>query len=537
VLAVACSVAVFFIVISTTASSNISVFLQGHLRQAPGFRATGTIAHLRRAKGGFSTHQPLASQSDSGATAETSPVTLVPESKQHAYHLEPQTDAQDKDSTTRTHTEELGLEATAETVNLATDDVRKRQTWMILGSFVSVAAAAVSVFHWLRRKGIQPIIERIAGLFGIRGNKPTPRFRASGEHVASANELGIGLEGMKGPVRRNVPNYPVNPAVDIQAITAPVLLDLVELRENLTALVGASNPRLIQVAKQIFGAGGKRLRPVIVFLVARATAVASDLGQLTPQHRRLAEVIEMIHTASLLHDDVVDNSDTRRGSATVHQTFGTGAAVLAGDYMFAQSSWYLACMENLTVIKLISRVIADFADGEVAQAGNLFDPTITMDDYLLKSFNKTATLIAASCKSAAVFSGVIPSMCDDMYNYGKHLGLAFQVVDDILDFTQDSETLGKPAGSDLASGNVTAPTLYTIRQYPELAAMISSKFEEQGSLDHAIALVKNGEGIAEAQKLAKHHGNLAKASLEALPESPYKTSLEMMVDYTLSRIY
>ena len=123
VLAVACSVAVFFIVISTTASSNISVFLQGHLRQAPGFRATGTIAHLRRAKGGFSTHQPLASQSDSGATAETSPVTLVPESKQHAYHLEPQTDAQDKDSTTRTHTEELGLEATAETVNLATDDV------------------------------------------------------------------------------------------------------------------------------------------------------------------------------------------------------------------------------------------------------------------------------------------------------------------------------------------------------------------------------------------------------------------------------
>ena len=257
----------------------------------------------------------------------------------------------------------------------------------------------------------------------------------------------------------------------------------------------------------------------------------------TPHAHRLAEVIEMIHTASLLHDDVVDNSDTRRGSDTAHKSFGTGVAVLAGDYMFAQSSWYLACLENLTVIKLISRVIADFADGEVAQAGKLFDPTITMDNYLVKSFNKTATLIAASCKSAAVFSEVTPEMCDDMYNYGKHMGLAFQIVDDILDFTQDSETLGKPSGSDLASGNITAPTLFAMEDHRELKDMIASKFAEEGSLQRAIDIVINKGGIAKAEVLAKYHGDLAKACLADLPESKYKTSLVGMVDYILSRIY
>jgi all-trans-nonaprenyl-diphosphate synthase len=553
---VAWSIAFVFVVVTSSSclSSGVSFFLHGNLQQSAGSRAFGTIANLRRARAGLPTHALLASQSETGTTTEASPGVVVSDKETGLKHprypglgqdtqqpgdfgLTTQTQASQEQTAQEDVLSETVVGAIREDVPMTANHGNKRKTWVIFGAFVSVAAAAVNILYWLQRRGIQPVIGYLARLFGVQKSKPKPRFRASGEHVASANELGIELEGMKGPVRKNVPDYPVNPSVNIRAITAPVLLDLVELRENLTALVGASNPRLIQVAKQIFGSGGKRLRPVIVFLVARATAVASGMDQLTPQQRRLAEVIEMIHTASLLHDDVVDDSDTRRGSASVHQTFGTGVAVLAGDYMFAQSSWYLACMENLTVIKLISRVIADFADGEVAQAGNLYNPSITMDDYLVKSFNKTATLIAASCKSAAVFSGVIPSMCDDMYNYGKHLGLAFQVVDDILDFTQDSETLGKPAGSDLASGNVTAPTLYAMRKNPELAAMISSKFKEEGSLERAIEIVKNGEGIAEAQKLAKFHGNLAKASLEALPESPYKTSLEMMVDHILSRIY
>ncbi|MBA0574008.1 hypothetical protein Golob_001249, partial [Gossypium lobatum] len=178
--------------------------------------------------------------------------------------------------------------------------------------------------------------------------------------------------------------------------------DLQTLNQNLQSIVGAENPVLMSAAEQIFGAGGKRMRPALVFLVSRATA-----ADLTTKHRRLAEIIEMIHTASLIHDDVLDESDMRRGTGTtaptipsndfdclvltfnsngretVHQLYGTRVAILAGDFMFAQSSWYLANLENLEVIKLISQVIKDFASGEIKQASSLFDCDVKLEDYLL----------------------------------------------------------------------------------------------------------------------------------------------------------
>lgn len=145
----------------------------------------------------------------------------------------------------------------------------------------------------------------------------------------------------------------------------------------------------------------------------------------------------MIHTASLVHDDVLDECSTRRGCATVNSTYGSRLAVLVGDFLFAQSSWALANLENMEVIKLISQVIADFANGEISQAGALFDTGLTLQAYMDKSFYKTATLIAASARSAAVFSGCDESVKAAMFEYGRRLGLAFQVVDDVLDFVQD----------------------------------------------------------------------------------------------------
>merc|ERR1712070_649233 len=188
--------------------------------------------------------------------------------------------------------------------------------------------------------------------------------------------------------------------MDIDAITAPVMADMEQMRMNLRDIIGRKNPLLIAAADQIFGAGGKRLRPVLVLLVARATAALMKLPDINAKHRRIAEITEMLHTASLVHDDVLDECDVRRGSTTINCLYGTRVAVLAGDFLFAQSSWGLAQLENLEVIKLISQVIADFADGEISQA-------------------------------AAVFSDVPLDVKDDMYAYGKHLGLAFQIVDDI----------------------------------------------------------------------------------------------------------
>lgn len=211
-------------------------------------------------------------------------------------------------------------------------------------------------------------------------------------------------------------------------------------------------------------------------------------------------------------------------------------AVLAGDFMFAQSSWFLANLENIEVIKLISQVIKDFASGEIKQASTLFDCDITLDDYLLKSYYKTASLIAASTKSASIFSGVSTTICEKMYAYGRNLGLSFQVVDDILDFTQSAEQLGKPAASDLAKGNLTAPVIFALQSEPELREIIDSEFSDTDSLATAIELVHRSGGIRRAHELAREKGDLAIQNLQCLPRSDFRSALEKMVEYNLERI-
>ncbi|KAI8010029.1 hypothetical protein LOK49_LG06G00988 [Camellia lanceoleosa] len=312
--------------------------------------------------------------------------------------------------------------------------------------------------------------------------------------------------------------------------------DLQTLNKNLQSIVGADNPVLMSAAEQIFSAGGKRMRPALVFLVSRATAEIAGLMELTKEHRRLAEIIEMIHTASLIHDDVLDESDMRRGKEAVHQLFGTRVAVLAGDFMFAQSSWYLANLENLEVIKLISQVIKDFASGEIKQASSLFDCDVELEEYLIKSYYKTASLIAASTKGASIFSGVDSDINEQMYQYGKNLGLSFQVVDDILDFTQSAQQLGKPTGSDLAKGNLTAPVIFAIEKEPKLRELIESEFCENGSLDEAIEIVKSCGGIERARDLAREKAELAIQNLQCLPQSTFRLALKGMVMYNLERI-
>ncbi|KAK6934097.1 Polyprenyl synthetase [Dillenia turbinata] len=324
--------------------------------------------------------------------------------------------------------------------------------------------------------------------------------------------------------------------VSLPSLFEVVAEDLQTLNRNLLSIVGAENPVLMSAAEQIFGAGGKRMRPALVFLVSRATAEIVGLKELTTEHRRLAEIIEMIHTASLIHDDVLDDSDMRRGKETVHQLYGTRVAVLAGDFMFAQSSWYLANLENLEVIKLISQVIKDFASGEIKQASSLFDCDVELEEYLIKSYYKTASLIAASTKGAAIFSMVDKFICQEMYEFGRNLGLSFQVVDDILDFTQSAEQLGKPAGSDLAKGNLTAPVIFALETDPKLREIIESEFCEAGSLDEAISLVKRCGGIERARDLASEKADLAIQKLQCLPPSSFRLALEGMVRFNLERI-
>ena len=318
------------------------------------------------------------------------------------------------------------------------------------------------------------------------------------------------------------------------SLLAPVENDLRILTDNLKKLIGARHPILGAAAEHLFDAGGKRIRPAIVLLAARATMTDN---QITSRHRRLAEITEMIHTASLVHDDVVDEADLRRNVPTVNSLFNNRIAVLAGDFLFAQSSWYLANLDNLEVVKLLSEVIRDFAEGEILQGLNRFDIDGDIDTYLEKSYYKTASLIANSAKAAAVLSEADSKVAQKLYSYGKNLGLAFQIVDDILDFTGSTEVLCKPAGSDLASGNLTAPVLYAIEEEPSLKILIEREFSETGDLEKALEIVKHTDGIKKARNLASSHARQAAEDLSCLPTSDSKQALSELTDYVLSRIY
>ncbi len=313
----------------------------------------------------------------------------------------------------------------------------------------------------------------------------------------------------------------------------PVEADLDLLRQNLTSLVSAKHPVLGMAAEHLFTAGGKRIRPAIVLLVARATAPQAEL---TDKHRRLAEITEMIHTASLVHDDVIDRSETRRGIPTVNADFGNQVAVLAGDFLFAQSSWYLANLDNLEVVKLLSQVIKDFAEGELFQIGSQFDLSLTLEHYLDKSYYKTASMLANSAKAAAVLSGSSTQVAEAMFEYGRCLGIAFQVVDDLLDYTSSSETLGKPAGSDLAQGHITAPVLFALEQIPQLHDLIHEHMAETGHLQEAVRWVLESEGIPRTRQLARDFSQKAAACLTVLKDSPSRTALHHLTHYVLERI-
>jgi len=320
----------------------------------------------------------------------------------------------------------------------------------------------------------------------------------------------------------------------VAELLQPVESDLDALLADLRALIGAGHPILQAAAEHLFAAGGKRLRPGIVLLLSRA--IAPD-GGLSARHRRLAEITEMIHTASLVHDDVVDGAATRRGVATVHSRFNHRVAVLAGDFLFAQASWHLANLDDLEVVKLLSRVIMDLADGEVKQGLFRYDTGQSFETYLEKSYCKTASLIANSARAAGVLSALPGERLDALHRFGRQLGLAFQVVDDILDFTGSDQQLGKPAASDLASGYLTAPALYALEERPALAGLIEREFSQEGDLEQALELVRGCEAIPRARALAEGFAREAHAALEWLPSSESRSALRALPEFVLSRLY
>mmetsp|Transcript_24214 Transcript_24214/g.43414 ORF Transcript_24214/g.43414 Transcript_24214/m.43414 type:complete len:502 (+) Transcript_24214:300-1805(+) len=306
-------------------------------------------------------------------------------------------------------------------------------------------------------------------------------------------------------------------------------------------LIGTDHPVLNSAARYFFnsddGRGkGKQVRPVMVMLLSRAMmhtdhqseTSSPRLTHILKSQRRLAEITEMIHTASLFHDDVIDDADTRRGQPAAHKAFGNKMAILAGDYLLARASICLARLRNVDVVECMSTVIEHLVRGEVLQIKDSRTGVADMEGYLRKNFYKTASLMANSCKSAALLGGnASPEVVDAAYQYGKHIGVAFQLIDDALDFEGSVASLGKPALADLNAGLSTAPVLFAAESHgQELIPAMARKFKEHGDIDLALRCIDEADGVKRTKQLAAVHAEKAMdAIVTALEPSPYRDSL------------
>lgn len=246
----------------------------------------------------------------------------------------------------------------------------------------------------------------------------------------------------------------------------------------------------------------------------------------------------MIHVASLIHDDVLDDADMRRGGAAVHTMYTNKVAVLAGDYLLARASVLLARLQHFQVVEVMAGALDALVQGEIMQARSKKEELLDMNYYLRKSYFKTASLICSSCKSASLLAGYEEShpFTKASEAYGYHLGMAYQIVDDILDFTGASATLGKPAQADMELGLATAPILFAYENgLKELKPLIERRFKEKGDIQRAVGLAAKTNCVELSYKLAEFHANCAIEALDQLPDSPAKQALIKILHIAISR--
>jgi len=321
--------------------------------------------------------------------------------------------------------------------------------------------------------------------------------------------------------------------MQLNDIRAPVADDLqgvdAEIRRQLESdvvLVG-------QVAQHIVGGGGKRLRPLAVLLAARA-AGANAGGD----YIKAAAIIEFIHTATLLHDDVVDDSHQRRGRNTANDVFGSAASVLVGDFLYSRSFQMMVDIGLLRVMQVMADATNTIAAGEVLQLMNAGDPDTTELRYMDVIYRKTARLFEAGAQVAAIVAGAPEGVERALKDYGRHLGIAFQLVDDALDYRGDAAQLGKNLGDDLAEGKPTLPLIHALRAgNAEQAAMIRRAIEDGGSRDIAPirAAIESTGGLDYTARLARSEADLAIQALAGIPESAFRESLAALAEFAVAR--
>ena len=321
--------------------------------------------------------------------------------------------------------------------------------------------------------------------------------------------------------------------MNLEQITALSSQDMSAVNTIILEHLSSDVALINQLGHYIVSGGGKRIRPMIAVLSARALAYQGD------KHVTVAALIEFIHTATLLHDDVVDESDMRRGKATANAAFGNAASVLVGDFIYTRAFQMMTRLGSLQVLTVMSDAVNVIAEGEVLQLMNCNDPNITEDSYMRVIYSKTARLFEAASQSSAILAGATVEQENALKDYGRYLGTAFQLIDDLLDYSADGETLGKNTGDDLNEGKPTLPLLHAMRHgTPEQSAMIREAIE-QGNGRHLLTPVLTAMqecgSLGYTRQRAEEEADKAISALQCLPETPYRLALEGLAHLAVQR--
>ena len=293
-----------------------------------------------------------------------------------------------------------------------------------------------------------------------------------------------------------------------------------------------------QISQYIINSGGKRLRPVLVLLSANAFVPKTDSE--TAHHITLAAVIEFIHTATLLHDDVVDESELRRGKDTANELFGNAASVLVGDFLYSRAFEMMVGVGSMQVMEILSHSTNTIAEGEVLQLLNCNDASTTEARYLEVIHYKTAKLFESASQLGAVVTAQDEAIEQAMAKYGMHLGTAFQLIDDVLDYSASSEDMGKNVGDDLAEGKPTLPLIYAMAHGSETEAALIREAIEKGGLDEIEAITRTIEttgALDYTREIARKEAELAIAQLDVIPDSDYREAMITLAHFSVDRKY
>jgi len=318
--------------------------------------------------------------------------------------------------------------------------------------------------------------------------------------------------------------------MSLEEIRALVRADLGSVDAVIRARLKSAVPLVDRIAEHIVSGGGKRLRPLLVVLSARACGASGSA------HIEAAAFIEFIHTATLLHDDVVDGSSLRRGRHTANEVFGNQASVLVGDFVYSRAFQMMAALSSQPVMEIMAEATNVIAEGEVLQLMNAHDPETTEQRYLEVIYRKTAKLFEAGAEVAAVLAGSGPAARQALAAYGRHLGTAYQLVDDVLDYRSNPQERGKNLGDDLAEGKPTLPLIHALRHGSDSQRAAIREAIEQGGLrqlEPVVAAIEATGGLEYAARLAREETDRALASLSPLPDSSYKDALAALARFAV----